>query len=100
MGKAAAAQSIRLGMGTEMIHNMFGKFAEEALRAVESEAVRLENLLSCFITGSDISRINMSAGLQAERVSLETYEVLTQAVRFSRQCQGMFDITIGPLVNL
>lgn len=95
-----AARSTRFGMGTEITYCVFGEKAEDALRAVEDEAVQLENILSCFVPESDISRINRGAGLRCERVSPATFEVLAAAVQFSRQCHGLFDITIGPLVRL
>jgi len=97
---AAAAESMNNGMSTVMTHSAFGKHAEESLRAVRDEAVRLEGLLSRFIPGSEISRINRSAGIKCERLSGETYEVLSRAVEFSRYSQGLFDVTIGPLVTL
>ncbi|MDF2938142.1 MAG: thiamine biosynthesis protein ApbE [Paenibacillaceae bacterium] len=95
-----AARSTRYGMGTEITYCVFGEKAEDALRAVEEEALQLESLLSCFVPESDISRINRSAGLRSERISSATFEVLAQAIEFSRHCQGLFDITIGPLVSL
>lgn len=100
MDAIGAVQSANLGMNTEMTHKAFGRHAEKSLRAVGSEAVRLERLLSRFISGSEISRINRSAGIKCERVSGDTYEILSRAVEFSRCCQGLFDITIGPLAAL
>jgi FAD:protein FMN transferase len=97
---AAVAQSMDYGMSTVMTHRAFGKHAEESLRAVHSEAVRLEELLSRYLPGSEISRINRSAGVTCERLSGDTYEVLANAIEFSRRCQGLFDVTVGPLVDL
>jgi thiamine biosynthesis lipoprotein len=57
-------------------------------------------LLSRFISFSEISMINRSAGVKCERLSDDTYEVLLRAVEFSRLCRGIFDVTIGPLVTL
>lgn len=96
----AASQSKNFGMNTVMTHRAFGRNAEEALGAVRDEAARLEALLSRFIPVSEISRINRSAGMKSERLSGDTYEVLSRAVGFSRCCQGLFDVTIGPLVTL
>ena len=93
------AQAMNFGMGTVMAHRAFGRHAEEALRAVRREAKRLEQLLSRFIPRSDISRVNRSAGIRSERVSDDTYEVLSNAVEFSRNF-GLFDVTVGPLVAL
>jgi thiamine biosynthesis lipoprotein len=100
VNSTAVAQSMNHGMSTVMTHKAFGKHAEESLRAVRDEAVRLEELLSCFIPGSAISRINRSAGMKCEGLSGDTYEVLSRAIEFSRYCQGLFDVTIGPLVTL
>lgn len=100
MNSSVAAESKNLGMSTVMTHKAFGKYAEEALRAVRDKAVRLEELLSCFIPGSEISRINRSAGIKCERLSCDTYEVLSRAVEFSKYSQGLFDVTIRPLVTL
>ncbi len=95
-----SAQSTKYGMGTVMTHRVFGEQAEECLTAVWQEVERIEAILSCFLPGSEISWINRSAGFRCETVSPETYEVLSQAVEFSRHCQGCFDITMGPLVSL
>lgn len=100
MNNTVAAQSINFAMGTEMTHRVYGKHAEEALRAVEGEANRLEKLLSRFLPESEISRINSSAGITCQKPSFDTYEVLLRATQFSHHCQGLFDVTIGPLVDL
>lgn len=100
MGKSAAAESISLGMGTEICHRAFGKHAEKALRAVEAEAKRLERLLSRFVPESEISGINRFAGRKKVTLSPDAFEVLALAAHFSGCCHGFFDVTIGPLVNL
>lgn len=100
MKSEAGAQSMNHGMSTVMMHKAFGKHAEESLRAVRDEAIRLEMLLSRFIPGSEISIINDSAGIKSEKLSADTYELLTQAIEFSRCSEGLFDITIGPLIDL
>ena len=100
MDTAMAAQVTRLAMGTVMTHKAFGPGAEDCLAAVCTEVDRLEKALSRFLPDSDISRINRSAGMQCQVVSADTYEVLAEAMRFSRACQGCFDVTIGPLVGL
>lgn len=100
MNSTVSAQSVNLGMSTVMTHKAFGKHADKSLRAVRDEAVRLEELLSRFIPVSEISRVNRSAGIKCERLSGDTYEVLSRAIEFSRYCQGLFDVTIGPLVTL
>jgi len=95
-----AAQATHCAMGTVMTHKAFGLNAEDSLEAVCREVVRLEGLLSRFLPDSEISRVNRSAGIKGEKVSLETYEVLSTAVAFSRCFPGCFDVTIEPLVTL
>ncbi len=90
----------RIGMGTVITHKIYGMLAEQALLAAERETARLEGMLSRFLPQSDISKINASSGLSSVKVSCETFEVLTKATQFSRICDGHFDVTIGPLVEL
>jgi thiamine biosynthesis lipoprotein len=94
------AQTTQHAMGTVMTHKAFGPFAEDSLAAVCREIERMEELLSRFLSDSDISRVNRSAGSKTEIISLDTYEVLSKAVEFSRNFPGCFDVTIGTLVNL
>jgi FAD:protein FMN transferase len=98
--KRQVAQTIHSAMGTMMIHKAFGLYAEYSLEAVCREIARIEGLLSRFLPGSDISRINGSAGIESEKVNVDTYEVLSKAIEFSRHCPGCFDVTIEPLVSL
>jgi len=98
--KRQVAQTAHSAMGTMMTHKAFGLYAEYSLEAVRKEIVRIEGLLSRFLPGSDISRINASAGEKSEKVNVDTYEVLSKAIEFSRRCPGCFDVTIEPLVSL
>jgi thiamine biosynthesis lipoprotein len=89
-----------MGMSTLMTHRAYGEHAEEALRAVRGEAERLESLMSRFIAESDIGRLNGSAGVRKEALSEETCAVLARAAALSGRSGGLFDVTIGPLVDL
>ena len=97
---SAAFESVHAGMGTEMAHRAFGGNSAKALRAVENEAQRLERLLSRFLPESDVSRINRSSGLTCEKIGPETCEILSRAMECSVLSEGLFDITIGPLIDL
>ena len=94
------AQTTHRAMGTVMTHKAFGLRARDSLAALCREVARIEGLLSRFLPGSDISRVNRSAGTRSEKVSPETYDVLSKAVEFSQHFQGCFDVTIQPLVAL
>jgi thiamine biosynthesis lipoprotein len=94
------AQTTQCAMGTVITHKAFGLLAKDSLVAVYREVARLEGLLSRFLPDSEISRVNGSAGIQSEKVSCETYDLLSKAIEFSRSFPGCFDVTIQPLVAL
>lgn len=87
-------------MGTIMTHQAFDRHAADSLQDARSKVAQLEGLLSRFLPDSEIARVNRSAGIRSEKVSRETYHVLSQAVEFSHRFPGCFDVTIGPLVAL
>jgi len=78
-------------MGTVMTHKAFGLYAEDSLAAACREVARIEGLLGRSLPDSEISRVNGSAGIKGEKVSLDTYDVLSKAVGFSRCFPGCFD---------
>lgn len=100
MDNSAAFEAVYTGMGTEIAHRAFGRHSMEALQVIENESQRLEHLFSRFLPDSDISRINRSAGIKCEKAGPETYEILSRALECSVISQGLFDITIGPLIDL
>ena len=100
MGNRLVAQTTHFAMGTVMTHKAFGLHAKSSLAAVCREVARIEGLLSCFLLDSEISRVNGSAGTTSVQVSRETYDLLSQAVEFSRCFSGYLDVTIAPLVAL
>lgn len=100
MDNSTAVEAVHTGMGTEMAHMAFGRHSMKALQAVNDESQRLEYLLSRFLSESDISRINRSAGVKCEKISHETFEILKSAIECSIISQGLFDITVGPLTDL
>ena len=84
-------------MNTAISYNVYGENSDFALQAAIDETYRLEEMLSRFRPGSDISRINSSAGIKFEKVGTETFELLNKAKKISKCCNGLFDVTIGPL---
>jgi thiamine biosynthesis lipoprotein len=74
--------------------------ATDAIEKAFQEIVRLDDLLSDYKPDSALSTLNRSAHFHAEKVPLDLYQVIDQAVQFSRLSDGKFDISIAPLVNL
>ena len=74
--------------------------AKAAFDEVFDEFTRLEKLLSTWIAGSDVSRINHAAGIEAVQTGAEVREVLTTARQISEWTGGKFDVTFGALSGL
>jgi thiamine biosynthesis lipoprotein len=93
-------RSTRLGMGTVITHRAFGESAEHAVRAAEEEIVRLERLLSRYLSGSDVSKVNAFAGVAPVEIGDDAFEVLSRAAGLASRSHGLLDVTIGPVVDL
>lgn len=76
--------------------NEAGDFLQTGLVEIQ----RLEELLSEFSDGSEISLINQNAGKQLVMVSGEVFRLLSRCKQLHKVTQGAFDITIGPLKKL
>ncbi|MCI0537851.1 MAG: FAD:protein FMN transferase, partial [Verrucomicrobiales bacterium] len=74
-----------------------------ALRAAGEEALaeiqRLDAQLSLYRPTSEIAHLNALAAERAVRVEPSLFRLLQQAGRLSRETNGGFDITIGPLMR-
>ncbi len=60
----------------------------------------LEQQLSIYRESSEISSINRDAASRAVRVEPRLFDLLEQAIDLSRQTDGAFDMTTGPLARL
>jgi FAD:protein FMN transferase len=87
-------------MNTPVSYRIHGVNAPAALAAALNEMERLENLLSRFRPGSDIARLNHSAGGSLLKISPETMSLLSAASRISEITDGSFNPMIGPLMDL
>ena len=61
---------------------------------------RIEALLSRYHEGSQIFRLNQQAGQSSLAVNKEVEAILQRALSYSQETDGLFDICIGPLVDL
>jgi thiamine biosynthesis lipoprotein len=73
---------------------------DEAMDSAFEEAHRLDQLLSNYRPDSEWSMVNREAGKRAVPVSAELFGLLQQCVEYSRQSEGAFDITVGPLMKI
>jgi thiamine biosynthesis lipoprotein len=71
----------------------------QAMDAAFEEAHRLDALLSNYRPASEWSRINREAGAHAVAVSPELFRLLSDCIQYSRESEGSFDVTVGPLMR-
>lgn len=84
-------------MDTFMTFTAVGKESETAVDAAIEEVKRLETLLSCEKKESEIFYLNKN---KEGKVSKETEVLLEKSLKFYRETEGLFDITIYPLMEL
>jgi len=73
----------------------------EALRQqIRDKLDSIEKLTSTYIKESELSMFNANPSTDWIDVSAELCIVVEQALNLSRETDGAFDITVGPLVNL
>jgi thiamine biosynthesis lipoprotein len=65
-----------------------------------AEARRLDNLLSNYKPESEWSKVNRDASAHPVRISNELFALLSACVEYSRQSDGAFDISVGPLMRI
>lgn len=75
---------------------VFGDAATKAFNEIK----RIDDLMSRYKEGSEVSLINKNAGIAPVKVGHELIEVLQEARSISELSDGAFDVTIGPLTNL
>jgi FAD:protein FMN transferase len=76
-----------------------GRLESSVAQALE-EARRLDGMLSNYKPDSEWSDVNRRAGDGPVRISDELYQLLAACVEYSRQSEGAFDITVGPLMKV
>jgi len=74
--------------------------ADRCTEAAFAEIYKVDKLMSRYKSDSQINVVNRDGFKRAVEVSESTYEVLQRSVEFSKLTDGVFDITVGPLVEL
>lgn len=96
-------QEYRYVMGTSVSVEALGG-EETARRAAVAEAfaavAEVDRLMSNYRDDSELALINRRAAAEAVRVSDPMLSVLQAAQEVSARSDGVFDITVGPLVRL
>jgi len=90
-------------MGTFARVVVIAKDLDTVEKCIESALTQIEKVdesMSDYKIDSEISRVNRDGFTRAVNVSQSTYMVLQKSIEFSKQTDGAFDITVGPLVEL
>lgn len=78
---------------------LYGKNRSTVMDELFAQIMRLESKYSRHKAGSEIATINSNPGKPAH-VSEDTMEMIRKSLYFSSISNGLFDISIGPLVDL
>ena len=73
---------------------------DAATDAAFEEVGRLDGMLSNYRAESEWSEVNRRAAEEPVKVSPELFQLLSACVAYSRESEGAFDITVGPLMKL
>ncbi len=71
----------------------------QAVNAAFDEVDRIDNLMSHYKPESPLSQLNRNAANEAVKVEPELFDFIAECLRYSRESDGAFDITVGPLVK-
>jgi thiamine biosynthesis lipoprotein len=96
-------QRQRYAMGTMFSIVAYHGAVADARVAVDkalAEVVRLDEVLSNYREQSDLSRLNREGRHGFVSVDPSLYEVVEEALVFSRLSGGVFDVTIAPLLRV
>ena len=97
-------QTTRIRMGSRFRITLYAETEARAAVAVQAALRRVDELnaiLSDYEPTSDLNLLcKVSGSGKPVRVSRELMQVLVHAAKVSRQTDGAFDITVGPLVRL
>lgn len=90
-------------MGTLVTIKLFAEEVDSGNRATDRALERIreiEGLMSTSLENSEVGGINRHAGKKAVAVSEDTFRVIKKGLYYGGLSEGLFDITVGPLVSL
>ena len=71
----------------------------EAAGAALDEVDRIDRLMSHYRKDSELSRINREAAKAPVKIDPELFGFIAECLRYSRESEGAFDVTVGPLMK-
>lgn len=89
-----------LFMGTVVKITLYDSDDSTILDKAFNKVAEIESLVSINEAGTELDKVNDSAGISPVEVTSTTYEIVEKGLEYSKLSNGDFDITIGPLVKL
>ncbi|MCT4605119.1 MAG: FAD:protein FMN transferase [Marinisporobacter sp.] len=93
-----------LFLGTIINITIYDPLSDQSFEKIYTDIFKklqsIENKMSINIDNSEVSKINENAGKIHTKVSPETFYVINKGKYYSNLSNGVFDISIGPLVKL
>jgi thiamine biosynthesis lipoprotein len=83
-------------MGTRIAVEVWAETKEQgdaAIEAVLADMRRIDREMSTYKPDSEVSKVNAEAAKHPVRISRELFDLLSQALEYSRLTEGAFDIT-------
>ena len=80
--------------------DLTGAGSDDATEGIEKVLTQIEDLMSVASDGSDVYRINEAEANESVKVSQMTMDVLLASYRAYEMTDGLFDVTVYPLVKL
>ncbi|MCF0148068.1 MAG: FAD:protein FMN transferase [Clostridium sp.] len=87
-------------MGTVITISLYDSENEEILNKAFDKIKELESILSINANGTLVDKINDEAGISPVKVDDYTYTVVKKGIEYSKLSNGLFDISVGPIVKL
>jgi thiamine biosynthesis lipoprotein len=90
-------------MGSVIAIEAYGRNVTHVRSAISDaldEANRLDAMLSNYKPDSEWSQMNRLAATQPVRISNELFHLLAACEEYSRESEGTFDISVGPLMKV
>ncbi len=99
-GEPQSISDTGFALGTTCSIKLYGVEHNKQLKPALAIASEIEDKMSTHTDDSEVAKINAHAGSNPVPVSLETYQLIKRAKHFSALSNGVFDLTVGPLVEL
>lgn len=100
--KTRRYEDSRVSMGcvyTIVIYGRDQARLREAAAAALDEVDRIDRLMSHYKNDSELSRVNREAAKAPVKVDPELFDFIAECLRYGRESDGAFDITVGPLMK-